>query len=114
MKRRKVLRADELKAAIEAAVPFEAASMACVVQKAPDELDLHGKTVEEAITLLDRFLEDSYNANKGRVWIVHGKGTGALRRAVTQRLSNYHFVKSHTSADSKRGGAGATQVDIGD
>ena len=95
-------------------MPFKAEWPVTVVQEVADELDLHGKTAEEAIPLLDRFLEDSYNANKRRVWIVHGKGTGALRRAVNQRLRNYRFVKSHVAADSRRGGDGATQVDIVD
>ena len=111
VKRSKV---DELKAAMETAVRFKTDPSIPVVQKIPDELDLHGKTVEEAISLVDSFLEDSYNTNKRRVWIVHGKGTGVLRQAVGEHLSKHRLVKSYALADGNRGGDGATQVDIVD
>ena len=80
----------------------------------PDEIDLHGMTVEEAIPLVERFLEDSYRANKRQVWIVHGKGAGILRNEVGRRLKNHQLVKSHALADKDRGGVGATQVDFVD
>lgn len=111
VKRSKV---EELKAAVETAAQFKAESPVPVVQKISDELDLHGKMVEEVIPLVDSFLEDSYNANKRRVWIVHGKGTGVLRQAVGEHLSKHRLVKSYALADGNRGGDGATQVDIVD
>jgi DNA mismatch repair protein MutS2 len=84
------------------------------MQETPDELDLHGMTIEEAIPLVERFLEESYRANKRRVWIVHGKGTGILRNEVGRRLKNHQLVMCHMPADSSRGGGGATQVDLVD
>jgi DNA mismatch repair protein MutS2 len=80
----------------------------------PDELDLHGLTVDEAIPLVDGFLEKAFRAHKLRVWVIHGKGTGTLRRAVRQHLTKHPLVRSCATADGNRGGIGATQVDIVD
>lgn len=77
-----------------------------------DELDLHSLTVEEAIPKLDQFLYDSFQLGLNRIWIVHGKGTGVLRREVSRYLSTHTLVKSFASADNSRGGIGATQVDF--
>jgi DNA mismatch repair protein MutS2 len=80
----------------------------------PDELDLHGLTIEEAIPLVESFLEESYAANKQRVWIVHGKGAGILRNEVGRRLKNHQLVKSFTLAENDHGGRGATGVELVD
>jgi len=76
------------------------------------EIDLHGKMVDEAIQLVDRFLQESYLAHECRLWIIHGKGTGALRQAVEQHLKGHRLVVSFAPADGSHGGEGATQVDI--
>ncbi|MFC1964122.1 Smr/MutS family protein [Chloroflexota bacterium] len=76
------------------------------------EIDLHGKTVNEAIPLVEKFIRDSYRAHERRVWIIHGKGTGVLREEVRQRLTNHPLVESFNSADQSHGEEGATQVDI--
>lgn len=78
------------------------------------ELDLHGKTVEEAIPLVDRFLEDCFCGGMNRVWIVHGKGTGTLRQEVRQHVGRHRFVRSFSTADGSHGGDGAVQVDLGE
>ena len=80
----------------------------------PDELDLHGLTVDEAIPLVNNFLEKAFRAHKMRVWVIHGKGTGALRRAVRQHLMKHPLVRSCANADGNRGGIGATQIEIAD
>jgi len=79
-----------------------------------DELDLHQKTVEEAIPLVDSFLEQKYCAGRRRVWVVHGKGSGTLRREVGRFLGKHSLVRRSAQADSDRGGQGATQVDLVD
>jgi len=53
-----------------------------------NELDLHNKTVEDAIPMVDSFLEQRYCAGDRQVWIVHGKGSGTLRREVGKFLGN--------------------------
>ena len=82
--------------------------------KAPvDEIDLHAKTVDEAIPLIETFLYAAYKARLTRVWIVHGKGTGVLRQEVRRYLQKHMLVKSFQAADSYKGGDGATQVELG-
>jgi len=58
----------------------------------PDELDLHGMTVEQAIPLLEPFLSRSAKARRHRVWIFHGKGTGTPRSAVRSYLKGRLLV----------------------
>lgn len=76
------------------------------------EIDLHGKIVDEAIPLVEKFLEESYNAHERRIWIIHGKGTGVLRQEVRKYLENHQFVASFAPADQSHGEEGTTQVDI--
>jgi len=82
------------------------------IQPAPDEIDLHGLTVDEAIPRLDDFLYKAYRAGRRRVWVVHGKGSGKLRQEMRRHLARHTLVRSHAPADSRRGGEGATQVDL--
>ena len=84
------------------------------MKETTDELDLHGLTVDEAITLLDRFLYKSFQARLRRVWVIHGKGSGILREAVRRYLSNHTLVRTCSTADGSRGGIGATQVELVD
>jgi DNA mismatch repair protein MutS2 len=58
------------------------------------EINLIGKTVDEAIALLDKYLDDAYLAHLPSVRIVHGKGTGALRSAVQSHLKRQSYIKS--------------------
>ncbi len=76
------------------------------------ELDLHGLTVEEAIPLVDGFLHRAQKAHLLRVWVIHGKGTGTLRRAVRDHLTRHPLVARCSTADAWRGGLGCTQVDL--
>lgn len=103
---------DQIKATVATSTKIEPESSIPDKLDIPDELDLHGKTVNEAIPLVDTYLEDSYNAGKKQVWIVHGKGTGVLRQAVREHLSKHRLVKAHRLADNSHGGDGATQVDL--
>jgi DNA mismatch repair protein MutS2 len=76
------------------------------------ELDLHARTVEEAIPLVEEFLNDAYARGWQRVRIVHGKGTGTLRLEVDRFLSRNSLVSRHAQADSFHGGSGATDVEL--
>ncbi len=81
---------------------------------AEEELDLHRLTVDEAIPRLEQFLYDSFQSGMYRVWVVHGKGTGVLRREVARYLTNHSLVRSFCPADPRHGGSGATQVYLSD
>jgi DNA mismatch repair protein MutS2 len=80
----------------------------------PDELDLHGMTVEEAIPVVEQFLNKAARARRHRVWIVHGKGTGTLRSEVRSYLKGHRLVYHCSPADGSRGGDGCTQVELND
>ena len=79
-----------------------------------EELDLHSLTVEEAIPMLEEFLYTSFQSGLRSVWIVHGKGSGTLRREVGRYLSSHTLVKSHRPADRWHGGSGVTHVELSD
>ena len=72
------------------------------------EINLIGKTTDEAIALLDKYLDDAYIAHIASVRIVHGKGTGALRNAVHQYLKRQKHVKEFHIAEFGEGDAGVT------
>ena len=72
------------------------------------EINLIGKTVDEAISLLDKYLDDAYLAHLGTVRIVHGKGTGALRKAVHEHLKRQKIIKSYHLGEFGEGDAGVT------
>ncbi len=74
------------------------------------ELNLLGKTADEAITELDKYLDDAYMAHIPVVRIVHGKGTGALRNAVHQHLKRQKYVKEYRLGAFGEGDAGVTIV----
>lgn len=72
------------------------------------EINLIGKTTDEAIALLDKYLDDAYLAHLPSVRIVHGKGTGALRSAVQSHLKRCKYVKSYHLGEFGEGDAGVT------
>lgn len=72
------------------------------------EINLIGKTTDEAIALLDKYLDDAYIAHLPSVRIVHGKGTGALRNAVHAHLKRLKIVKSFHLGEFGEGDAGVT------
>ena len=72
------------------------------------ECNLIGKRVDEGIAILDKFMDDALLAKVPFVRIVHGVGTGAMRKAVWDRLKKYKFIKSYEIADGNQGGSGAT------
>ena len=74
----------------------------------PPEINLLGKTVDEALSVLDKYLDDAYLAHLKSVRIVHGKGTGALRNAVQQHLRRTKYVDSYRLGEFGEGDAGVT------
>ncbi len=76
------------------------------------ELRLRRLRVEEALLKLDKYLNDAFLDNIPSVRIVHGKGTGTLRRAVHQALSEHPLVKSFRLGDWGEGGTGVTIVEL--
>lgn len=76
------------------------------------ELRLRRLTVDEALWRLDRYLNDAFMAGLSSVRIVHGKGTGKLRRAVHESLLRHPLVKSYRLGDYGEGDYGITIVEL--
>ena len=78
----------------------------------PLELNLIGKHVDEAMNDLERYLDDVVIKGYSEVRIIHGSGTGALRKAVHEYLSKQKFIKSFRLGGMGEGGVGATVVTL--
>ena len=76
------------------------------------QLTLLGQRADEAVQNVEKYIDDSYAAGLTNVRIVHGKGTGALRRAVQDFLRDNPLVASYATAHPDEGGAGATVVEL--
>lgn len=76
----------------------------------PAEIDVRGRTVEEAIPVIDKVLDDAQLAGTERIRIIHGKGTGMLRMGLEGYLRGHTAVKTTETAPSNEGGTGATIV----
>lgn len=76
------------------------------------EINLLGLMVDEALSKLDKYLDDAYLSHLSSVRIVHGKGTGALRTAVHSHLKRVKYVKSFKLAEYGEGDAGVTIVEF--
>ncbi|WP_283683758.1 endonuclease MutS2 [Parablautia sp. Marseille-Q6255] len=76
------------------------------------EINLLGRTTDEAIAELDKYLDDAYIAHLSPVRIVHGKGSGALRKAVHQYLRRQKHVASYRLGEFGEGDAGVTIVEF--
>ena len=74
------------------------------------EINLLGKTVDEALSALDKYLDDAYLAHLSSVRVVHGKGTGALRNAVHGHLKRLKYVKEYRLGEYGEGDSGVTIV----
>nr|MBA3246931.1 Smr/MutS family protein [Pyrinomonadaceae bacterium] len=79
----------------------------------PDrELNLIGRTTDEAVDAVDKFLDEAYLHSLSLVRIIHGHGTGALRRAIHEHLRTHPHVAKFEPAPPDQGGAGATVVEL--
>ena len=81
-------------------------------KSAVDEVHLRRLTVDEALLKLNQYLDDAFMAGLYQVRVVHGKGTGTLRRVVMEQLADHPLVKSYRLADYGEGGAGVTIVEL--
>ncbi|HTT32976.1 MAG TPA: endonuclease MutS2 [Methylomirabilota bacterium] len=77
-----------------------------------DEINLIGMTVEQATDRLDKFLDDAALAHKPRVRIIHGHGTGALRKGIGEFLSSHPLVERYSFEPEERGGKAITVVEL--
>ena len=77
------------------------------------EINLRGKTVDEAVAELDKYLDDALLSHLNSVRVVHGKGTGALRKGIHEYLRRQKHVKSYRLAEFGEGDAGVTIVELG-
>lgn len=78
----------------------------------PASLDLRGARVEEAMELLDRYVDQAAIAEAGRVTVIHGHGSGALRDAVRDLLARHPLVREWRAGERGEGGDGATIVSL--
>ena len=76
------------------------------------ELDLRGQRAEDALDMLDRYLEKAYMSGLPFVRIIHGKGTGKLRQEVRAALKGHPQVESYEEGGQKEGGEGVTVVKL--
>jgi DNA mismatch repair protein MutS2 len=76
--------------------------------RSTSELNLIGKTTDAAVDLVDKFLDEAFLNGLSEVRIIHGHGTGALRKAVAELLNDHAHVERFAPAPQDQGGAGAT------
>jgi len=77
-----------------------------------DRLDIRGHRVDEALSVLSKYLDDASLANLSSFQILHGKGTGALRKAVQEYLSSHKCISSFRDGELYEGGWGVTMVKL--
>lgn len=77
------------------------------------ELDLRGERYEDAMLRLEKYLDDALVQSYPRVTIIHGKGTGALRKGVEQFIKTHPHIKSSRLGAHNEGGSGVTIVELG-
>ena len=82
------------------------------MQPVSREIDIRGLMVDEAEVVVGKFLDDAVIAGMAQVLIIHGKGTGALRKGIQAYLKNHRNVLHMAFADMNEGGTGATVVDL--
>jgi DNA mismatch repair protein MutS2 len=98
---------EKLRRAAEAEVHLSLAE-----QTARAELNVIGQTTDEAVDAVDKFLDEASLASLSQVRIIHGHGTGALRRAIGDLLKGHPHVAKFLAAPPDQGGAGATLVEL--
>jgi len=76
------------------------------------EVDVRGETVDSAILVIDKFLDDALLSSLGQVRIIHGKGTGLLRKGIHDYLKSLSYVKSYRLGVFGEGDSGVTVVEL--
>lgn len=96
----------------QAGVESRGAGLAEVAEEPAAELMLLGFTIEEALVALERHLDLALRDGRAQTRIVHGHGTGRLRRAVREHLDRHPAVRRHRAGEASEGGNGATVVEL--
>lgn len=86
--------------------------MAEKTESIKNELDFRGMVVDEALPLVDKYLDDAFLSGLNQVYLIHGKGGGVLRTAVRDMLKKHPHVKSFRSGGLTEGGTGVTVVEL--
>lgn len=87
-------------------------NMLAKVSQVSTEVDIRGLMVDEAIDVVGKYLDDAVISGLSRVLIIHGKGTGALRKGIQEYLKKHRNVLSFTLGDMDEGGSGVTAVKL--
>src|SRR5690625_872270 len=77
------------------------------------ELDLRGERYEDAMLKLEKYIDDALVQGYPRVSIIHGKGTGALRKGVDKFIQSHPYITSHRLGAQNEGGSGVTIIELG-
>ncbi|SHG48672.1 DNA mismatch repair protein, MutS family [Thermosyntropha lipolytica DSM 11003] len=96
----------------EKEIKWKAETFLKKAQHISNEIDVRGKLAEEALMEIEKYLEDANLVGLSPVRIIHGKGTGALRKAVREYLKNHRYVKSFRDGMLNEGGFGVTVVEL--
>ena len=78
-----------------------------------NELDLRGERYEDAIQRLEKYIDDALLAGHAKVSIIHGKGTGALRKGVQNFAHDHPSISSYRNGKANEGGSGVTIIELG-
>ncbi len=76
------------------------------------ELNVIGRTADEAVDAVDKFLDEASLGSVPQVRIIHGHGTGTLRKAIAEMLKGHPHVERFAAAPQEQGGSGATIVEL--
>lgn len=91
---------------------YNVPSSTIMAPEASNEIDLRGFMADEAVTHVQTFLDNAYAAGLHRVDIIHGKGTGALRKKIGEFVKSYPHVKAFRLGEWNEGGTGVTVVEL--
>lgn len=103
---------ERLRRARKVQATREPAHVVSVVANERNEVNLVGMRTAEALRRLEEFLDQAYLANRAEVRVIHGIGSGALKKAVHEYLSSSPYCAGFRQAEPHRGGAGATVVEL--
>jgi DNA mismatch repair protein MutS2 len=108
-----LVKAAELKTPAAASrLPEGVSAELTIDQHFSPEINVIGSTVDEALDRVDKFLDEAYLAGAETVRVIHGHGTGTLRRAISEFLKSHAHVERFNPAPPNQGGAGATVVQL--
>jgi DNA mismatch repair protein MutS2 len=91
-----------------------AASAQPLSDDSENELDLRGKRVDDALAILEKWLDDCMRAQMDRLKIIHGFGTEQLKKSIRQYLSKSRYVSEWKAGDANTGGDGVTWLNLAD